>query len=55
MKCIDFVLRHWNEVLDPVLQRKWLFVQVIIFRLEVLRCYVDQGVGLLKLRSLISP
>ena len=43
MKCIDFAVKHWNEVSDSVLQRKWLFIQVITFRLEVPHCCVDQG------------
>ena len=40
MKCIDFVLKQKN---DPVLPMKLLFIQVIIFRLEILHCCVDQG------------
>ena len=32
-------MRHYNQILP----RKWLFIQGIIFRLEILHCCVDQG------------
>ena len=43
MKCIDFVLNTKMRYYDTVLPRKWLYIQVIIFRSEILNYCVDQG------------
>ena len=42
MQCIDFFQNDKVGYNDQVLPRKWLFIQVIIFRLAILDCSVVQ-------------